>query len=72
MNKSTEQRYPSGPAKIGEQKPGGKSSGQPHNKATTVLPRDGSQGPGKAVRQEQPNPDQAFTKAKLKQESKKP
>ena len=56
MNKPTEQRYPSGPTKVGEQKPGGKSNTPPYYKATTVLPQDGSQGPGKVVRQEQQHP----------------
>lgn len=56
MSKPIEQRYPSGPAQVGEQKPGGKSKTQPFYKATPVLPQDNAQGPGKAVRQEQQQP----------------
>ncbi len=45
MSKPSEQRYPSGPAKVGEQKPGRQSDGHPYYKATTILPQDRAQGP---------------------------
>ncbi|MWV17366.1 hypothetical protein F3I16_15085 [Pseudomonas sp. L-22-4S-12] len=52
MSKPTEQRYPSGPAKVGEQKPGGRSNTQPFYKAITVVQPDVCQGPGKDARQQ--------------------
>lgn len=64
MSKPTEQRYPSGPTKVGEQKPGGKSNTPPYYKATTIPPSDGSQGPGKVIRQEQQKPAKDVTKAR--------
>lgn len=67
MSKPTEQRYPSGPTKVGEQKPVGKSNTQPYYKATTVLPQDGSQGAGKVVRQEQQKPAKEAAKAPPRQ-----
>lgn len=45
MSKPTEQRYPSGPAKVGEQKPGGQSSNQPLYKANPAIKPDRVQGP---------------------------
>ena len=38
MNKPIEQRYPSGPAIVGEKKPGGKHASQPYYKANTIFP----------------------------------
>lgn len=49
--------------KSNEQKHGGKGSTLPHNQNTTVLPKDGSQGPGKIIRQEQQNPAKDYEKA---------
>lgn len=47
MSKPTEQRYPSGPAKVGEQKPSGKSSNQPLYQTKPIIKPDSVQGPPK-------------------------
>ncbi|MGA6108957.1 hypothetical protein ABS648_13390 [Pseudomonas solani] len=66
MSKPTEQRYPSGPAKVGEQKPGGKSNTQPFYKATPVLPEGSARSPGKAARQEPQTPAKDAVKPQLR------
>ena len=62
MNKPTEQRYPSGPAKVGAQQPGGKHTSEPFYTAT-VLPEKGSQGPGKTTDQAPQQPARDTVKA---------
>lgn len=66
MSKPTEQRYPSGPAQVGAQKPGGRSNTQPFYKATTVVHPDNSQGPGKDARQEPKTPVKDAAKPQLR------
>lgn len=66
MSKPTEQRYPSGPAKVGEQKPGGRSNTQPFYKAITVVQPDVCQGPGKDARQEPKTPTKHAVKPQLR------
>ncbi|WP_296130299.1 hypothetical protein [Pseudomonas sp. Ga0074129] len=59
MHKPIEQRYPSGPATVGEQKPGGKHATQPYYKANTIFPDGQVKGSATVIRQEQqplPNP----------------
>lgn len=53
MSKPTEQRYPSGPAKVGAQQP---RTTQPFYKATPIVKQDSAQGPGKDARQDQQTP----------------
>lgn len=52
MNRPTEQRYPSGPATVGEQKPGGKRNIQPYYKAVTIHPQNAAQRPGRLIEDE--------------------
>lgn len=66
MSKPTEQRYPSGPAKVGEQKPSGRSNTQPFYKATPVLPQDNVRGAGKDARKEPQTPAKDAVKPQLR------
>lgn len=52
MSKHVEQRYPSGPAKVGEQKPGGRSNTQPAYKADPLIQQKKPSRPDQGVRQE--------------------
>jgi hypothetical protein len=53
MNKPIGQRYPSGPAIVGEKKPGGKHASQPYYKANTIFPDGQVKGSTTVIRQEQ-------------------
>lgn len=52
MNKPTEQRYPSGPATVGEQQPGAKRNIQSYYKAVTIHPQNAAQRPGRLIEDE--------------------